>query len=335
MARVIEGDLVSVDSHKKNNPYYVGYLMLTKCLETDSFYEGMSTSLELAQDYMKSDSIMILRKDKDGRYRLFDKAFGQNRLKGRILEKTINKKSDYFADNKYTDTSFNEGCVKRITTLHIKDDDDEYLLAVLNNRIKCVSDNMEFMGILKKVTNDLIRKYTRLEELRNASEIDALTSLYNRMAYRRREEELNNDTERPVTFALIDLFRLKYTNDNVNHAAGDQYISMTASLLRDAFRKKQAPIPHDDIVYRVGGDEFILISETKSQEEVEEILRQVGEQVELFEFSKTQEVPTGINYGVIERKNGEPIEKLYVLADKKLTDDKTKTYQKLGIDRRK
>ena len=335
MEQTLENRIIDIDTHRHDDPYYVGYKMLTKCLETDIFYDGMSEALKIAQDYMRSDSIVLLKKGEDGEYTVFDKAKGQGRLRGKILERTINRKKEYFGESQYVDTTLDEGIVKRLTTLQIVPGEDEYILAIMNNQLKCFADNMEFMGIMKNTINNLLKKYKRMEEIKKISEIDSLTSLYNRMAYRRREAELDQDKEIPVTLALIDLFRLKYTNDNINHAAGDKYISMTAILLKKAFRRKEEPIPHDDVVYRVGGDEFILISETKTKEEVEEILRKVGAQVELFEFSNTSETPTGINYGVIERTNGEPIERLYVMADQILTADKNKTYKKLGIDRRK
>ena len=88
-------------------------------------------------------------------------------------------------------------------------------------------------------------------------------------------------------------------------------------------------------VFRVGGDEYIIVSETKSKEEVEDLLRQVNGEVEQFEFSYSKPVPTGINFGVTERTKGESIDRLYTMADKLLSDNKTATYEKMGIERRK
>lgn len=320
------------ENSKYKNPYHVGYNMLTSCLETDDFEEGMSSALEIAQDYMDSSSIVVLKEDKNGEYKTFGKANNQSRIRQRIFEKVLQKKSVFVKNNPYVDLFVNDASVDRITTMSLLD--GEYILAISNNGIFDYQRNLEFMGIMKKTITDLLKKHKRVEEFKHNSEIDALTLLYNRMAYRKKEEELNEDSERPITLALIDLFRLKYTNDNINHAAGDKYISQTARLLKDAF-KKEDKLPHEDIIYRVGGDEFIIISETKSKEEVEEILKKVSEQVELFQFSRTLDVPTGINYGVIERTNQEPVEELYVMADQQLTEDKTKTYLKRGIDRRK
>jgi len=334
MARYNTETIKIVHSNRVDNPYYVGYNMLTRCLETDSFEKGMSESLEIAQRYMLSDAIIILKKEKDGSYEVFDAASHESRFREKILESIIKERLPFFKDNPYVDIKVEQDVVERINTLQLLDN-DEFILAILNNNIVDFHDNLEFMGIMKKTISDLIKKYKKLEHLRRASEIDALTTLHNRMAYRKKEDELNEDKSRPVTLALIDLFRLKYTNDNINHAAGDKYISMTANLLKKAFRKREEIGPHDDIVYRVGGDEFILISETKTKEEVEEILREVAEQVELFEFSKYKETPTGINYGVTERTCGESLESLYVSADKKLLADKTDTYKKMGIERRK
>ena len=319
-------------SNKYKNPYHVGYNMLTSCLEEDDFSIGMSNALTIAQEYMNSESIILLKEQEDESLKTFAKANNQSRVKQRILEKVLQRKIILAKNNPYIDLIIGDQSISRLTTMPLLE--GEYVLAISNNQLFDYHNNLEFMGILRKTLSDLIQKYKRMEEYKHTSEIDALTSLYNRMAYRKKEEELNEDCDRPVTLALIDLFSLKTTNDNINHAAGDKYISQTAKLLKQAF-KREDTLPHDDIIYRVGGDEFIIISETKTKEEVEELLRKAREQVELFQFSKKLEVPTGLNYGVVERTNKEPIEILYVMADKQLSSDKTKEYIKRGLDRRK
>jgi diguanylate cyclase (GGDEF)-like protein/PAS domain S-box-containing protein len=90
------------------------------------------------------------------------------------------------------------------------------------------------------------------ERLRDMSHRDGLTQLYNRSFF---EEELAR-TERsrnyPVTILMVDVDELKKTNDTLGHAEGDRLLLRTAEILRVTFRP-------EDIVARIGGDEFAII----------------------------------------------------------------------------
>ena len=91
------------------------------------------------------------------------------------------------------------------------------------------------------------------ERLTYLSMHDALTGLYNRTFF---EEELRRlDLERvPKQTGIIvcDLDSLKFVNDNLGHEAGDLLLVEAATLIRRSFRA-------EDIVARVGGDEFTVL----------------------------------------------------------------------------
>jgi GGDEF domain-containing protein len=58
---------------------------------------------------------------------------------------------------------------------------------------------------------------------------------------------------------LCDLDNLKRINDRQGHAAGDRYIKSAVSQLRSVFRRDS------DKIYRIGGDEFIVVSSRPPQ----------------------------------------------------------------------
>lgn len=78
---------------------------------------------------------------------------------------------------------------------------------------------------------------------------DTLTGLNNRRAYQNDIPLLSADATIGVVFC--DLNRLKYTNDNYGHTAGDGLLLQFAALLRKCFPEKD--------VYRISGDEFVVL----------------------------------------------------------------------------
>jgi diguanylate cyclase (GGDEF)-like protein/PAS domain S-box-containing protein len=88
-------------------------------------------------------------------------------------------------------------------------------------------------------------------ELRHQAEHDALTELLNRRGFQRRLGAL---IDRGATGAvmLIDLDHFKAINDTLGHHVGDQVIRAAGAALRRSLRS-------DDIVARIGGDEFAVL----------------------------------------------------------------------------
>ncbi|MBQ4511742.1 MAG: diguanylate cyclase [Anaerolineaceae bacterium] len=101
---------------------------------------------------------------------------------------------------------------------------------------------------------------------------DELTGVKNKHAYAELEESLNKliaDKE-PVNFAVtvFDVNNLKAVNDTEGHQAGDQ-------LLKDACRTICHIFAHSP-VFRVGGDEFVVISRGNDYEEIEILLAKLN-----------------------------------------------------------
>jgi len=111
-------------------------------------------------------------------------------------------------------------------------------------------------------------RHREREILLRASLIDDLTGLYNRRGFSNvTREELTTGTERGRSFLVVfaDLDGLKAINDTHGHAAGDWAITRAADALKLCFGA-------DDIVGRIGGDEFVVLS-TRVEEGAESLLR--------------------------------------------------------------
>lgn len=93
------------------------------------------------------------------------------------------------------------------------------------------------------------------EKIRNLYQKDALTGIYNRLAFINKFEELKENPMylgQQVTILMTDLNGLKQINDNYGHAAGDQAIASVARALTQI-------CPEDAICVRFGGDEMLAL----------------------------------------------------------------------------
>lgn len=119
------------------------------------------------------------------------------------------------------------------------------------------------------LVTDIDDRIKRENEINYLNFHDQLTGLYNRRFY---EEELKRlDTERnlPLTIAMGDLNGLKLINDSFGHHVGDELLKKVAEAIKKGCRE-------DDIVARVGGDEFVVILPNTDPIEAERVIARIN-----------------------------------------------------------
>jgi diguanylate cyclase (GGDEF)-like protein/PAS domain S-box-containing protein len=102
---------------------------------------------------------------------------------------------------------------------------------------------------------DITQRAKLEEELQHQATHDVLTGLPNRVLLADVLDKLIHDTQlKNESFAVLffDLDRFKLINDSLSHAAGDELLRIVAFRLRETLRS-------DDLVARIGGDEFVVI----------------------------------------------------------------------------
>lgn len=159
---------------------------------------------------------------------------------------------------------------------------------------------------------------------------DEMTGLLNRRAY---EEELSYYRENPIdddlVFISFDINRLKYVNDNLGHAAGDELIRGFSSTIKEYADKNAINAK----IYRIGGDEFIAIAHISQ----EEFLKSEANLKKLFAQWDGRHVhKLDISYGCAFCREcpNYSIDDLAKLADKLMYKAKSNYYKSHGIDRR-
>lgn len=124
---------------------------------------------------------------------------------------------------------------------------------------------------LRAVGEQLQKTHAILQQERQLLEcnayIDPLTNLDNRGGLDRHVEQLWRKGD-PFTCAYIDIDHLKHCNDRFGHAEGNRYILSICRTLSETME-------HDEMLFRIGGDEFVLISLSANETELEQRLEQV------------------------------------------------------------
>lgn len=186
------------------------------------------------------------------------------------------------------------------------------------------SENMmqikETLELTSFLFGAVISNYQFVSRLETMSRIDGLTQVLNRNAFNTRIGALGTGTDRkPDRLGIVyaDLNGLKSVNDNDGHEAGDRLISGAASLLKIAFGEYE--------VYRIGGDEFIVLCPEITEDKLESSVKQLHALAEA-----TPKVSFAVGY--VFRQNDYDISASLQEADADMYKNKEE-YYKLNPDR--
>ncbi len=104
---------------------------------------------------------------------------------------------------------------------------------------------------------DVTSKIQRQQEIEYLSNHDYLTGLFNRRYYFEQIKKLDIDAHYPLGIMMLDVNGLKIINDAFGHYAGDNALIKLGNVLKHIFGK-------NNIVARIGGDEFAVLLSNSS-----------------------------------------------------------------------
>jgi len=138
---------------------------------------------------------------------------------------------------------------------------------------------------------------------------DALTGAGNRWALQRKLKEIISAQSRnalPSSMLLIDLDHFKRVNDAYGHAVGDQILVNLTEIINLRIRVT-------DSLYRIGGEEFVVVVEGQDLDKANHLAEQLRTLVEANELAPMH--PVTISLGVAELAQGETAENWLRRAD--------------------
>ncbi|MFW6025446.1 MAG: HD-GYP domain-containing protein, partial [Candidatus Woesearchaeota archaeon] len=142
---------------------------------------------------------------------------------------------------------------------------------------------------------------------------DQLTDLFNRDYFMEELERLDTKRQYPLALIMGDVNGLKFVNDAFGHDKGDYLLKEIANILKNNLRE-------EDIVARIGGDEFgILLPET-TEEKTKEIIERINNNCKEAEFDYL-EISIALGY-CVKKTEKENINEVFIAADNNMYENK-------------
>ena len=150
----------------------------------------------------------------------------------------------------------------------------------------------------------------KLEEMSYMVSHDYMTKVHNRMYLNEQIEMRLAEASGEYSLAIIDLDKFKAVNDTGGHRAGDQLLKLVAETIPKS-------LGHNDLLARIGGDEFAVLFNLNQEDSVQKSFKIIAD-IEGLNFTYNNIVmPISCSIGITDlRVNDKNPETVMVRADK-------------------
>lgn len=290
------GVIENVTEEKENEVSLFLEKQYCEALQTDNIY---TYEINLSKN-----TINLL--NKSSKKKNYDKLF-EYFIKHKIHSEDIQNVRESFSRKNMLLSYFN-GVNEFKADYRIKDNKGKYIWTECCIRVIKKISTDEIKGIL------LIKDISNIKELKEMSEKDPLTSLYNRRAIKKHIdnflENSKEDKSSSHAFIILDLDNFKTLNDTLGHVMGDIALQELSLKLIERFKDQS-------IIGRLGGDEFIVfLKNISSREELSKTLKKVLNDFTITYSHSDLSVAISVSIGVaVFPQDGTTFQELYKKSD--------------------
>ena len=288
--------------------------------ETKNYQQSLINQNTLLETIINTIPDIIFYKDKQSRYLGGNKAFFEGFF-GKKKSEVIGRNDFELHQDKEVAKAFIERDQEilknkedKYTEINILNKDDK-ILYLESVKTPLINEKGEAWGIVG-VARDMTKRKELEDMLTQMSYTDKLTGLYNRAYFEEQINKLDDNEYYPLTLIMGDLNGLKAVNDNLGHLEGDKLLVEIAKVLKESCRK-------EDLVFRWGGDEFIILLPNSDYKLGKEICNRI--QLNCKNTDKTP-IPLSISLGVSTKINKQKdIDEILKEAEDMMYIEKLKT----------
>ena len=159
---------------------------------------------------------------------------------------------------------------------YVNDDENTSVFLI---KVHSLSKNKKHIGTISLLTDITIEKQYQ-NELIELAEKDSMTQLLNRSTFESKVNSLlvsNTASDELCALIIIDIDHFKQINDQYGHQTGDKVIKDIVNIIRNHFRT-------DDLVGRLGGDEFMVFISNCSKKQINKIINRIQNSIKNYPF---------------------------------------------------
>jgi diguanylate cyclase (GGDEF)-like protein len=162
-------------------------------------------------------------------------------------------------------------------------------------RVRYYKEDQEMLSFVSNQVAMAIQRKQAEQSLHYLGMHDILTGLYNRAYFEKELIRFEEEEFLPISVFMCDINGLKLVNDTLGYAVGDQLLIAAAQLIRSVIRQ-------DDLIARIGGDEFVVVLPRTDEEAANCLAIQIRNLIAKYK-GESCGVPLSLSLGYGIKKN--------------------------------